>query len=270
MNYVIFTTLKESKGIASRIQKISLDNWAGVFLGGDFVEFNGPLIPFSKMVEQVEQDSNADILIYSNADILFDKERVWHLWRILQNNWPKQLSGNFLLTGQRVDILEDGARRLHRPSGMDYFMFRRGMFRDLPHTLMGRAHCDSALVAYCERRDIPVIDASFALKVEHQFHDYGHVKGGKTEVWCGEQALENMRENGLRPFGPHCVDASHTLLPDGRIVSNIRMSFLRRLEIELYYRRGYKWCPQFNKLWNILTRGGKWWKNPRWDGVGDI
>ena len=158
----------------------------------------------------------------------------------------------FLLTGQRVDILADGTKRLHRPSGMDYFVFRRGMFYDLPKVLMGRAYCDCALVAYCLRKGIPVIDASFALRVEHQFHDYGHIKGGRTTVWQGEDAKANKRDNDLQDFGPHVLDATHTLLPDGRLVDNIR-------------KRPMCW-----KLWHLVTRGGKWWKNPMWDGVRAI
>ena len=156
------------------------------------------------------------------------------------------------MTGQRIDILADETKRLHCPSGMDYFVFRRGMFRHLPKVLMGRAYCDSALVAYCLRMGIPVIDASFALRVEHQFHDYGHVKGGRTTVWQGDDAKANKRDNDLQDFGPHVLDATHTLLPDGRVVDNIR-------------KRPMCW-----RLWHLVTRGGKWWKNPRWDGVRGI
>ena len=117
---------------------------------------------------------------------------------------------------------------------------------------MGRAYCDNALVSHCLGHDIPVIDASFALRVEHQFHDYGHVTGGRRQVWTGEEALENKHNNQLRDFGPNVLDATHTLLPDGRVVQNIR-------------RRPKCWG-----VWNLLTRGGKYWKNPKWDGVAPI
>ena len=252
MEFAIFTTLKPSEGRAGEIQARSLENWRTVFRGADIVEFEGPLVPFKRMVEDVEHDSESEILMYANADVLFDKSQMLQLERALGEQLPPILYGGFLLTGQRIDILEDGTKRLHRPSGMDYFIFKRGMFRDLPKVVMGRAYCDSALIAYCLRRKIPVIDASYAIRVEHQFHDYGHIAGGRTSVWNGEEAIENKRVNGLRDFGPNVLDATHTLLPDGRIVPNIRKR------------------PQCWKLWNFLTRGGKWWKNPKWNGVAGI
>lgn len=248
----IFAPLKSCKGRACEIQARSLDNWRDVFWGADIIEFDGPLIPFHEMVAAVEHDTDASWMMYANADILFDRSQIEKLWQSLIGQHPVELEGDFLLTGQRIDILEDGSKRLHRPSGMDYFVFRRGMFTNLPKVTMGRAYCDNALVAYCLRRDIPVIDASFALRIEHQFHGYGHVAGGRSSVWHGEEAMANKRDNGLKDFGPNVLDATHTLLPDGRIVPNIR-------------KRPKSWG-----LWNLLTRGGKYWKNPKWDGVAGI
>lgn len=248
----IFTATKPFEGHAGEIQNRSLSNWRDVFWGMDTIEFNGPLVPFDEMVKIVEGDTDASWLMYANADILFDKWQVRHLYDSWAGELPRVLDSDFLLTGQRIDILENGSRRLHRPSGMDYFVFRRGMFHDLHRTLMGRAYCDNALVSHCLGHDIHVIDASFALRVEHQFHDYGHVTGGRRQVWTGEEALENKHNNQLRDFGPNVLDATHTLLPDGRVVQNIR-------------RR-----PKCLGVWNLLTRGGKYWKNPKWDGVAPI
>ncbi|MBQ3749231.1 MAG: hypothetical protein II863_17625 [Kiritimatiellae bacterium] len=248
----ILTATKPFEGKTGDIQKRAFVNWRDVFGRPDIVEFDGPLVPFREMVEAVEHDVDGDWLMYANADVLFDKEQVWGLYRHWVGRLPVILKGDFLLTGQRVDILEDGTRKLHRPSGMDYFVFKRGMFHDLPRVLMGRAYCDNALVAYCLRRGVPVVDASFALRVEHQFHDYGHVVGGRKAVWEGDEAMANKRNNSLRNFGPDVLDATHTLLPDGRIVPNIRKR------------------PRCWGLWNFLTRGGKWWKNPKWPGVEGI
>ena len=251
-DFAIFTPLKPCSGRVREIQDRSLSNWREVFPGADIVEFEGPLITFREMVAAVEHDSDAELMMYANADILFDRQQSEVLYQNLAELCPAVLDGEFLLTGQRVDILEDGTRRLHRPSGMDYFVFRRGMFRDLPYVVMGRAYCDNALLAYCLRRGVPVVDASFALRVEHQFHDYGHIAGGRKAVWEGDDAVANKRNNALRNFGPNVLDATHTLLPDGRIVPNIRKR------------------PRCWGLWNFLTRGGKWWKNPKWSGVKEI
>lgn len=248
----IFAALKPMEGRAEEMQRRSLANWHDAFRPSALVEFEGPLFPFAEMVKMVERDSDADILMYANADILFDKTQIAAIWEMWGGQLPDVLGDKFLLSGQRVDILEAGTKRLHRPSGMDYFVFRRGMFRDLPRVVMGRAYCDNALLAYCLRRGVPVVDASFALRVEHQFHDYGHIAGGRNAVWEGDEAMANKRNNNLRDFGPNVLDATYTLLTDGRIVPNIR-------------RRPKCWG-----LWNFLTRGGKYWKNPKWDGVAPI
>ena len=248
----IFTSLKPAQDNVGALQKKSLANWDAVFDSEDIIEFKGPLVPFGEMVTAVERSIEADVLMYANADVLFDRVQIARLRGWLNVGKMAELTRKFLVTGQRVDILSDGKKRLHRPSGMDYFIFKRGMFRDLPKVFMGRAYCDNALVAYCLRKGIPVIDASYALRVEHQFHDYGHIAGGRSAVWLGEEAMSNKRENNLRDFGPNVLDATHTLLSDGRIVPNIR-------------KRPRCWW-----LWNLLTRGGKYWKNPKWDGVAGI
>ena len=252
MKFGVFTSLKPCDGRIAELQKRSLANWASAFCGAKTVGFEGMLIPFGEMVKSVERELDANVLLYANADLLFVKSQMVAFCSLFETGVPKEMSGDFLMTGQRVDILEDGSRRLHRPSGMDYFLFRRGMFSDLPKVIMGRAYCDNSLVAYCLRRNIPVIDASFALRVEHQFHDYGHIGGGREAVWKGEDAMSNKRENQLRDFGPNVLDATHTVLPDLRVVPNIR-------------KRPKCWA-----IWNLLTRGGKYWKNPKWDGVAAI
>lgn len=252
MKLAIFTPVKPIEGLAGERQARSLENWRTVFCGADIIEFEGPLVPFREMVVAVEHDSDAEWMMYANADVLFDRSQVEGLGHRLIEQHPAELDGDFLLTGQRIDILEDGSKRLHRPSGMDYFVFHRGMFKDLPKVTMGRGYCDSALVVYCLRRGMPVIDASFALRVEHQFHDYGHIVGGQNVAYQGVEALENKRNNRLMDFGPNSLDATHTLLPDGRVVPNIR-------------KRPGCW-----RLWHLLTRGGKYWKNPKWEGVAGI
>lgn len=280
MKLVLFTSFKPFVGNAAILQACSLANWRTILPMAQIVNFETEsanaedypalvntiqlheegLVPsFGAMVKGLVDHVDADLFLYANGDILFDKTILTALRSVPPHT--------FLLTGQRIDRDEQGERRLHRPSGMDYFLFRRGMFANLPSVTMGRAYCDSALVADCLRYRIPVIDASFAVRVEHQYHDYGHIEGGRESVWEGADARQNLKDNDLRPFAPHCIDATQTLLPDGRIVPTIRPSHLRRLEVFFYYRHGWRWCPPFNALWNLMTRGGRYGRNPQWEGV---
>jgi hypothetical protein len=186
------------------------------------------------------------------------------------------------MVGQRVDLkrvavfdpdhFDDELKRVlqmrqaevHRPSGMDFFVFRRGMFQDLKPLIVGRGGYDSALVASCLRQGIPVIDASFALPVIHPWHDYGHLPGGKQQAHYGADAQANFRIHGLRSFGPNCVDADLMLLRTGEIVPNKRRSWLRMLEMAWYYKRGWRGCPRFCQVWHVLTRGGRLVEQPKW------
>lgn len=191
------------------------------------------------------------------------------------------------MIGQRIDLsehahfepddyyhqltiaLQGGLAEVHRPSGMDFFVFRPDMWRHLEPLTVGRGGYDSALVAYCLRKSIPVIDASFAFPVVHQWHDYSHVRGGKAQVHYGNEARSNFLNHGLRDFAPNCLDADFMMTRDGKIQPNARKSLLRRFEIEWYYKRGLHWVPNMNRLWSLMTRGGKYVKNPDWSALAN-
>jgi len=229
---------------------------------------------FDSIVRWAQSNTQHDVQVYLNADILLPPDIGKYL--------AKLPSGPFLMVGQRVDlkestvfepddfyeqlrhVLQARQAEVHRPSGMDFFVFRRGMFQDLKPLIVGRGGYDSALVAYCLRKSIPVIDASFAFPVVHQWHDYSHVKNGKQEAHYGVEAQLNLNIHGLRGFAPNCLDADWMMLRNGEIVPNRRRSCLRQLEMEWYYKQGWMWCPRFNQLWNMITRGGRWLKQPDW------
>ena len=233
----ILTSYKPFVGRAGEIQTRARRNWE--MLGLEVVDVQGVAGPpeFGDVLKQVLP---GEVVVYSNGDILFENGL-----ETVVRNLPE---GEFLAVGQRIDLLPDGTRRLHGPSGMDYFFFRGGMFSDLPRTIVGRAYYDSALVAWALRKKIPVIDLTAVLRVVHQWHDYGHVAGGRKAVFEGADAQANKLNNELPHFGPHIADATCMMTRAGKIVPNVRCGRLRK---------SGKWS-----LWNILTRGGRIWN--RW------
>lgn len=244
----ILTSFKPFIGRVGEIQTRARRNWES--LGLEVVEVPGRLRgatpcqggppEFGEVRARIEK---GEVVIYANGDILFERG----LETVLQH-LPE---GNFLAIGQRTDELEDGTRQLHGPSGMDYFIFRGGMFEDLPRTIVGRAYYDSALVNWCLKRWVPVIDITGVLTVVHQWHDYGHVAGGKRAVFEGDDAQANKLNNDLPHFGPHIADATY------------EMRWRNEVEVEIVRRRvGFLRKHGFWSLWNILTRGGRIWN--RW------
>lgn len=237
----ILTSFKSFIGRVGEIQTCARLNWE--VLGLEVRDVQGVAGPpeFGEVLKQVLP---GEVVVYSNGDILFE-DGLETVVRNLPN-------GEFLAVGQRLDLFPDGTRRLHGPSGMDYFFFRGGMFSDLPRTIVGRAYYDSALVAWALRKKIPVIDLTAVLRVVHQWHDYGHVAGGRKAVFEGADAQANKLNNELPHFGPHIADATY------------EMRWRNEVEVEIVRRRvGFLRKHGFWSLWNILTRGGRignrWW-----------
>ena len=235
----IFTSYKPFVGRVGEIQMLARENWKSRFPSAEIADVQGESGP-PDFAQIAARASAGEIALYCNGDILFESGVETVL-----SNLP---DGDFLAVGQRIDWLEDGTRERHRPSGMDYFFFRGGMFADLPPTVVGRAYYDSALVAWALRKGLPVIDLTPALKVVHQWHDYGHVKDGRKGVFAGTDARANKTNNNLPHFGPHIADAGFMMTREGKIVPNARLGRLRR---------SGRWG-----LWNVLTRGGRLWN--RW------
>ena len=224
---------------------------------------------FGAIAEYAAEHARHDLQIYLNCDILL-RGTLEAMRRITFDQ--------FLLVGQRIDLSEGvyidltrpdwkrtleaaaqaGGAKLHDASGIDYFGFRRGLWEGLPPIIIGRAGYDNALMAYCLRRRIPIVDATGIILALHQFHDYRHVAGQKQTVFLGEDARSNMRHAG----GPHSstmvADATYRLTSSGIDAAHCRGDRLREVEIWLRYVKGYaKASLALRAVWRIrhMLRG---------------
>lgn len=171
---------------------------------------------------------------YANADIILTGDILTAVARIETDR--------FLMIGRRTDIdiiqalpfgvnwefelrqrLErDGAP--HGYSGIDYFVFPRGLWRDMPTFAVGRPGWDNWLLHEAWIRRHLVIDATTVVTCIHQNHDYSHVTGGKRSVWNGTESDENRRLAGGRGRLFGIRDADYILTWKG----------LRRAPLSLY------------------------------------
>ena len=103
------------------------------------------------MVKDVDSDTNADIVMYADADVLFDKRSVWEVADRVSEQDPKELHGYFLMLGGLS-------------GGSVCYLFRRGMFLDILPDVT--AHDVATFAEYCLARSIPVIDASLVLSTQ--------------------------------------------------------------------------------------------------------
>lgn len=284
---------KPFTGVAGTIQLNALQSWlrvhshAEVILYGDVpgcrdacaalgveqvtsVACNPSGVPFfGAIVDDARARARHDMQVYLNCDILLTPAIVDAVRAV-------KLS-RFLIIGQRIDLSkgasivfddDDWARRvedlarsefatLHEPSGIDYFIFPRGLWQGLLPLTIGRAGYDSALLGYCLRRNIPVIDATYAIPALHQYHDYGHVRGAEAEVMSGPDAANNKRLHGVAHSPPNIADATWRLVGGVLVPNNARGDRLRHFENFLRYDRDWI-LPSYaiRALWRLLTRLG--------------
>ncbi len=99
--------------------------------------------------------------------------------------------------------------------GLDYFVFPRGLLREIPPLTIGRIAWDNWLAYHARASGIPVVDATDAVAAIHQNHDYGHLAGGMTEAFYGEEAQENFRLTGGLEVSGNLDYCTHRLTRDG-------------------------------------------------------
>ena len=224
---------------------------------------------FNGIVGHASIHAKHDIQCYLNCDIILAGNII---------DAVKNISfDQYLITGQRIDmqegveinavderwrdnlleIIEAGKANLHPTTGMDYFIFRRGMWESLLPLVIGRGGYDNALVLYCLRNKIPFINATLGIIALHQFHDYGHQKGGVKTVMQGEDARNNNRLHRNHHSRPDSEGAAW-LLVNGNLTKNyIQKNMLRKIEYFVRFRlRLERISLSFRILWRIAISVG--------------
>lgn len=188
--------------------------------------------------------SEAPLLAYVNADILLRPDFVEVARAVAAR------ARTFLLVGRRWDLdvtapldfspgwperlLEEARARgtLHPPAGSDYFIFPRACFQDLPHFAIGRAGWDNWMIYHSRRMGWRTIDATGAIEIVHQNHDYSHLPGGRPH-YRHPESEENARLAGGRMVTRFALADANWRLEQGRLRRKplTRQRLLREIEI---------------------------------------
>lgn len=163
----------------------------------------------------------------------------------------------FLMVGQRWDIdlnreidfrnpawaqrLRNEVKQrgiLHPPAGSDYFVYRGFIWDEMPPVVVGRAGEDNQLIYHCRASHVPVIDASDAVTVVHQNHDYRHHPQGVDGVWYGAEAQLNRQAASGLPIALTIVDADWRLSSKGLARNYCRGDWERYLQVSHLLHRG--------------------------------
>ncbi len=185
-----------------------------------------PLI--SSMFEQARNHGTGELLSIINADILVmddfapsarlvQQQSVHFL--MMGHRWDLDVEESMSFSGDwqselRQNIHENG--RLHKSKGSDYFIFTRDAFPTFPRFAIGRAGWDNWTIYHARKQGWHVIDATDAVTIIHQQHDYHHLPGGKIHYTLPESD-ENMLLAGGKRHIFTLLDANFRLEKDGRI-----------------------------------------------------
>ena len=186
--------------------------------------------------------SDSPYLCYANADMILMSD-------LLQAS--RQVSAqakDFLMIGQRwdldltepLDFSPDWEARLrllvkekgkfYSPWGIDYFVFPRHLYTEIPNFTIGRPAWDNWMVYHARHTWGLAVDATRSVMVVHQSHDYSHLPGNKPP-YHSDVARSNLAKAGGRRCINNILDTNRELI-SGKIRRpkfNIAR-FLRRLE----------------------------------------
>ncbi len=162
--------------------------------------YGTPLV--SNMFSQADSMAAGELLAFVNADIILPQNTIEAARAAMQ--W----SPRFLLVAQRHDVdvrssiaFDEGWEQswgapalargtLHSPGAIDWFVYPRGQYGDMPPFAVGRTAYDNWLLWYTVASGIPLIDATAFVNLIHQNHDYSH---SKLDTWDGQEARDNRR-----------------------------------------------------------------------------
>jgi hypothetical protein len=243
-----FTTAKPFLGHSAIIQRNALTSWTLLHPNVDVILFGDdpgaeetarelhlrfePRVSrnefgtkrLDSLFEQAQAIARHDVLCYINCDIVLLPEFIDALRRV------RAAHGAFLMVGRRwdTDVAEPLAfsdphwreqlRLTARAQGMmqpghtvDYFVFRRGLYRDMPPLVVGRIWWDHWLVWRAREQGAAVVDVTQVAMCVHQNHGYSYHPGGVQGVHSDGQAQRNFQLAGGRKHLYTIDDATHIL-----------------------------------------------------------
>lgn len=219
-------------------------------------EYGTPLI--NDLFEKAQRLATHEVLCYINADIILMSNFV-EAFPLVANR-----KSRFLVVGQRWDIeikqpldfsadwenklhsyvISQGS--LHPPTGIDYFVFPRGIWSEMPPLAIGRTIWDNWLIYQARARGVPVIDATDVVMAVHQDHNYMHVPSSAVDAWEGPEAKRNLELAGGWGHVFTLQDATHKLTHRG-----IRRALDRAHRVRLMETIP-QLCPYLSPLFKIL------------------
>lgn len=200
-------------------------------------EYGTPLI--NDIFNKAKNKAVHNYLCYINSDIILLDDFLPAFLRV------KKKIAEFLIAGQRWDIdidvpltfeplweshliqkvYEEG--KLRGIAAMDYFIFNRSLWNDMPPFAVGRPSWDNWMIYKARKLKIPVINATQCISAIHQNHNYDHIvsrtipphRHTAESIKYGPESFKNKELAGDHDIRFNLYDATHILTRD-----NLRLS----------------------------------------------
>lgn len=219
-------------------------------IDGKFSKYGSPLL--KDAIQSINSVAKNDVILFINTDIIY-LDGIKRTMDIVLNNFDK-----YFIVGRRVDYDidykisfsdEDYKKKLitmyengdmHGLSGLDYWIFPKNTFNEIPNFVIGKPGYDNWLLAESKRKSIPVIDASNTIRILHQNHYYPQKKSDSYKIEYDENLKKAGNLLGSLRNSDFVVDSSFLLkkpnifyqffdyLNDFRLVK-ILLNIIRRL-----------------------------------------
>ncbi len=196
----------QEQGVAELAKELEID-WHPQL---ECTRFGTPRV--DDLFQKAEKFSSSKVLAYVNSDIILMNDFMKAVdvtsqhfpeFLMLGRRWNVDLEHeiDFSKTTWREELRELLQQKgfLYPPGGMDYFVFSRGLYPQIPAFGIGRTAWDCWLLKDPLSRGKPVIDATASVLSIHHNHDYSHIKGAKDQAffaWTGEEGKLNQELAG--------------------------------------------------------------------------
>ncbi len=181
------------------------------------------------MFEKAQTISKSLIMAYVNSDVILTNSfyeaavncKAYKHFLLIGKRYNLQVSklmeyGSSWENQLRSKVKKEG--KLHKHTGIDYFVFKRLDWMEMPPFIVGRVAWDNWMVSEALRKGHKVIDGTEFVFVVHQNHRYAQVEGGLS-IQKGPEALINKEvaaNNGGLVKG-FIIDATWKMTKTGRI-----------------------------------------------------
>lgn len=269
-----FTTGKPFLGQAGIIQRNALKSWSllhpdvQIILFGDedgagavcaelgiqhepYAERShlNPRLPLANyLFRRAHELANHRWLCYLNCDIILTPDFYEAVDQLAR--WRK----SFLMVGKRWDLEVTASLDFDRPywandlrtkairlgtkrmNELDYFLFAKEMYQDIPPLIIGRVYWDYWMVWKARSLGFPVVEASPRVIVVHQNHEASYVQeiNASKGTFFDPGAEWNYKlSNGGRNFGNY-LDCTHRLTNSGLLLPTFWLKGRSKLKAFLW------------------------------------